>query len=258
MLVKPKHALVRKIAKAYAPYYNAHGKSVDAELAEKQQAAYIAALRLAGLEVAIAPADERYFDCVFIEDTAVVWQDQLLVTRMTAHREGEQAGVEQILQKTHSARHLPTGSKLEGGDVLHDDKGFTYVGLTDRTNEAGAQALAEFLGPFGRKVISIPCENCLHLKSAVTYIGKGAFLAAPGYVDMNLFHAADVGYTADGEYGAANCLRINDYLLILEGYPATKSILQKIADRQGFHVHPLNMSEFQKGDGSLTCLSLIW
>jgi dimethylargininase len=256
MLVKPKHALVRKIARAYAPYYNALGKSVDAELAEKQQAAYIAALQSAGLEVAIVPADERYFDCVFIEDTAVVWQHQFLITRMTEHREGEQTGVEQILQKTHSARHLPAGAKLEGGDVLHDDQGFTYVGLTERTNEAGAEALASFLAPFGQKVIKIPCENYLHLKSAVSYLGNGEFLAASDFKHYRL-QATQVYRTPKIENGAANFLRINDDLLILDGFPKTQKMLKTLADRH-VRVHALNMSEFQKGDGSLTCLSLIW
>jgi dimethylargininase len=226
-------------------------------LADAQHAAYVAALREAGLDVAMVAPDESYPDGVFIEDTGVVWSGRMLVSRMTAHREGEQAGVTQRLAATHEIVPLPAGARLDGGDVLHAE-GVTYVGLSTRTNEAGAGALREFLGMSGRPVIGVPVERCLHLKTAATWLGDGTMLAAEELVDVRHFETDRVIATPPGEAHAANTLRVRDSLLFRSSFPATGRLLQQFCLRHGLRPRELDMTEFEKGDGSLTCLSIVY
>ncbi|MDQ3012829.1 MAG: arginine deiminase family protein [Acidobacteriota bacterium] len=253
----PTHALVRRVSPSYAGYYARQGRAVSAPLADTQHQAYVEALESTGLAVSVVEPDETRYDCVFIEDTAVIWNGHALITRMYQDREGEQSGVEEVLQQSHSVTRIPEGATLEGGDVLHVDD-TTYVGLSARTNQAGAEALRVFLTQFGRRVVTVPVRHCLHLKTGVTYLGNGTLLTVPGWFEMDYFQADEVIYTEHGEHGSANCLRIRDHLLVSSGYPATRERLQGFAAEHRVLVKSLDITEFEKGDGSLTCLSLIW
>ncbi len=249
----PTRALLRSLAESYANPY----PGVSLARARQQHAAYVQALRSAGLEVKFVEADEARPDCVFIEDTAIVWNARALLTRMAPHREGEQAGVEAALRPTHRISRVAPPATLEGGDVLHVDDS-TYVGLTGRTNKAGVETLREFLTPFGRHVVAVRVEACLHLKSGASYLGDGTLLVAPGLVKSRDFDVEEVVETARGEDYAANCLRLGSFLLIPAGFPQTEKKLRRFAEKHGVEVMPLDCSEFRKGGGSLTCLSLLW
>lgn len=226
-------------------------------LADAQHAAYVSALERAGLSVTVIAADEALYDCVFIEDTAIVWHDRALITRVTAHREGEQSAVVAGLRPTHRLTALSSGARLEGGDVLHTED-TTYVGLTARTNERGAAELTEFLSAFKRRVVSVAVSDALHLKSVATYLGDGTLLASPGHVDARVFNVDEVITTAPGDGGSANCVRVRDTLIARSGYPATLAKVRAFADAHSVLVVPLDLSEFEKGDGSATCLSILW
>jgi dimethylargininase len=147
------------------------------------------------------------------------------------------------------------GARLEGGDVLHTERA-TYVGLTARTNDAGAHALATFLG-VERPVVPVPVAGALHLKTVATYLGDGTLLVRPGHLDVRAFDVEAVIETAGGEQGA-NCVRVRDTLIVPENSPATLERLSRFAERHSVSVVPLDLSEFAKGDGSATCLSLLW
>jgi dimethylargininase len=250
-------ALVRHIAHTYAELYRQAGITVFPELMERQHAAYISALRAVGLEVHQVAAANEYPDCVFIEDVAVVFGGRALIGRIAPHREGEQEMVADALARGQEIIRLPTGAKLEGGDVMHIET-TTYVGLSGRTNEAGIEALREFLRPVGQHVVTVPTTRSLHLKSAATYLGNGTLIAARGLLETSLFEVEDIIFTEEGEKGAANCLRVRDHLLISTGKPATGKRLRAFAERNGVSVVALDNSEFEKGSGSLTCLSIIW
>jgi len=254
---RPTTALVRGVAQTYAELYRKQGINVQTELAERQHALYTAALQSAGLSVRRVPADDAYPDCVFIEDTAVVKGQRALLGRLTPHREGEERGVESVLREWHETVSLPAKALLEGGDVMHIGA-TTYVGLTRRTNEAGIEALREFLSPLGQRVVTVPVKDALHLKTVATYLGNETLIAAPDMLDTSLFEVEEIIFTARTEAGAANCLRIADHLLISEGKPQTARRLRAFAEKQGVKLVTLNISEFEKGSGSLTCLSLIW
>jgi dimethylargininase len=249
-------AIVRAVPRSYAPAYASKGIHIDLSLADAQHAAYVTALERAGVSVTHLRADEEFYDCVFVEDTAIVWRDQALITRIAAHREGEQRGVEAVLAGSHTLSGLSAGSQLEGGDVLHTAQA-TFVGLTQRTSEQGADDLAGFLRPFRRPVVPVKVSNTLHLKSIATYLGDGTLLAAPGHVDLGRFDVDDIIETADGE-DAANCVRVRDVLLFPRGCPATLERVRRFAERHSVSIVELDLSEFAKGDGSATCLSLLW
>ena len=252
----PRIALIRRPPRAYAEFYAAAGVAIDLGLADRQHAAYVDALRAAGLDIqAIAP-DEDFADGVFIEDTAVVWHDRALRTGMVAHREGEQEAVIRHLQQTHEIVQLPPGATLDGGDVLHTED-VTYVGRSSRTNAAGAGAVREFLAPAKRRVVEVPVERCLHLKTAATWLGDATLLVAHDLVDISYFEIERVLFTAEGEEKAANALRIGSHLLALANYPASAATFWEFAQYRELTLHTLDMSEFEKGDGSLTCLSLL-
>ena len=250
-------ALVRDVPRAYAPAYAPKGIRIDAAIAASEHAAYVGALEGAGVCVVRLAADERFYDCVFVEDTAIVWRDRALMTRMTAHREGEQAGVAALLRQSHEVTEVSREARLEGGDVLHVED-ITYVGLTARTNERGAAQLAEFFTAFGRTVVPVPVTGALHLKTATTYLGNGTLLMAPGHVERRSFDVDDIIVCADGEAGSANCLRVRDTLIVRTGHPRTRRGLDAFAEKHSVKIAALDLSEFEKGDGSATCLSLLW
>jgi dimethylargininase len=254
---RPTQALVRNVSRSYVDHYDRRSIEIVADRADEQHLAYVRALQDAGLTVSVVESNDALPDCVFIEDTALVWGEQALIGRLWRERDGEQAAVEAVLRLSHTIVRLPPEATLDGGDVLHIE-GTTYVGLSTRTNDAGADAVANFLSQFGRRVVKVPVRDCLHLKTGATYLGNGTLLAVPGWFDMRCFDITTVLDTAPGEQASANCLRIREHLIIPAGYPETGRKLQAFANQQGLHVTPLEISEFEKGDGALTCLSIIW
>ncbi len=138
MINSPTHALVRKIPRSYPDYYANKNIQIFIGIAERQHEKYIQTLKDAGLKIITVPADETKPDCVFIEDTAFIWQTHALITQMYPEREGEQKAVEETLRPTHTITHMPSVARLEAGDILHTEN-TTYVGISTRTNSHGAQ-----------------------------------------------------------------------------------------------------------------------
>jgi dimethylargininase len=257
-LPTPTRALVRPFPATYAPSYRTRGIEILAARAAQQHHAYARAFERAGLRVETLPTDEAFYDCVFVEDTAVVWGRAVLIGALgTPDRQGEQRAVAEWFTRTHSVIDLPPDARLEGGDVMHTDE-VTYVGLSTRTNTAGAAALKDFMTSMGRSVVTVPVTNALHLKTAATYLGNGTVIAADGCIDLDRFKDLTVIRTPAGEAGAANCLRIGDTLLLPAGYPASERAVKVFAAAHQLRVEALDISEFEKGGGSLSCLSLRW
>ena len=254
----PTSALVRRPSSAYASSYSHQGIRIDSDVGQRQHAAYVAALRHAGIRVHTLDGDPAYYDCVFVEDTAIVWGSAALIVNMGGrHRDGEQHAVREVLSKTHTLHDVPPDGRIDGGDVLHCED-VTFVGRSSRTNDVGIAALRRFLGRCGRSVKVVPVERALHLKTAVTYLGDGMLIAARELIDVTAMPGFDILATAPGEQGAANCLRLGNHLLAPSGHPTTERAIASFAARQRVTVHALDISEFEKGGGGLTCLSLLW
>ncbi len=224
----------------------------DFEKALGQHTAYCEALKRCGLEVTVLEADESYPDGCFVEDTAVVTGVVAVITRPGAlSRRGEEVEIGRVLSGFMETVTVVAPGTLEGGDVLRMDNHY-FIGISERTSRDGAAQLSSVLANNGYTSTEIEVKAGLHLKSDIAYLGNGNFIATPMFAV--LAPPTKVIILEQEEYYSANCLRVNDFLLIPSGFPKSK---KRIADL-GYNIIELDMSEFRKMDGGLTCLSLLF
>lgn len=228
----------------------------DYDRALLQHQAYIAALERCGLSNSVLSADAAYPDSCFVEDTAILTPRGAIATRPGAPaRQGEVESVAATLRAWYPelARIMPPGT-LDGGDVCDCD-GHFLIGITQRTNEEGARQLAAWLADLGYPSSTVDVRrsrNLLHLKTGLSYLGEGRILTTSDVPISEALAPYEVIVVDEAERYAANCLNINDTIIIAAGYPKLAALL----DRDGYDCIALDMSEFRKMDGSLTCLSL--
>lgn len=224
----------------------------DFELALKQHDAYCRTLADLGLFVTVLDAEPGYPDCCFVEDTAVVCEHVAVLTPLGApSRQGEQVTIEPELAKHKPVVRIVPPALIEGGDVLQVEDVF-FIGLSDRTNHEGAAALGAAVGPHGYKWVEIACCPSLHFKTDVNFIGNNTILVSPCCDSMPELSAFDRIIVEDDEAYARNCLFVNGTVIVPEGFPKT---LAKVRATSVDTV-VLDVSEFRKLDGGLTCLSL--
>ena len=222
-----------------------------------QHSAYIAALKAAcGLAVTLLPEDENYPDSTFVEDAAVVTPEFAVLTRPGAlSRMGEVAAIEDTIRNNFECVYsIETPGTLDGGDICEAD-GHFFIGISLRTNEEGARQLSEIVQKHGYTASFVDIRNIpniLHLKSGIAYIGDNRMVVWQPFAQMECFSAYEKIVTKEEENYAANCLRINDTLLVPADFPDLEQKLTNL----GYQLIPLGMSEFQKMDGGLSCLSL--
>jgi dimethylargininase len=224
----------------------------DFRLALAQHDAYCRTLADLGLDVTVLDAEPGYPDCCFVEDTAVVCSDVAVITPLGApSRQGEQETIEPVLAGFKPLARIELPATLEGGDVLLVDKTF-YVGLSERTNRAGAEALEAAVGDHGYSVVAMACGETLHFKTDVNYIGNNTLLVSPFFGRAPELAGFDRIVVGDDEAYARNCLYVNGTVIVPKGFPDTLAKVREL----GQPVAELDMSEFRKLDGGLTCLSL--
>jgi dimethylargininase len=225
----------------------------DYQKALEQHRQYVAALERCGLDVLILEADEAFPDSTFVEDVAIVTPKCAIITRpAAASRRGEAACILPILEDFYSyiEKIQPPGT-LDGGDVMQVDQHF-YIGISSRTNRAGADQLIEFLQRYGMTGSVVPVKEFLHLKTGVTQVAENTLLAAGEFIVNPVFSNFRIIPVSEEANGGANCIRINDKLLIPVGFPEVLSQLSE----QGVDIVEVDISEYAKIDGGLTCLSL--
>ncbi|MFF3100010.1 dimethylarginine dimethylaminohydrolase family protein [Viridibacillus arvi] len=218
-----------------------------------QHEAYVEALKTCGVEVTYLEADEAFPDSTFVEDTAVLTKDFAVVSNPgAASRNGEIVEMEQVLKGLfEKIYYIENPGTLDGGDVLQADNTF-YIGISERTNQQGAEQLKSILEKEDYVAHIVPLKEFFHLKTGIAYLGDNKMVLAGEFVEDELFASYDkIVIPKEDEY-SANCILVNDFVIIPAGYPATK---QKI-EQAGYSVIELSMSEFQKQDGGLSCLSL--
>jgi dimethylargininase len=226
------------------------------KLALEQHAAYCRALEDCGLSLTHLPADERYPDSTFVEYTAVLTERGAIITRPgAASRLGEIEEIRGVLRQ-HCPRvfEIEAPGTLDGGDVCEAASKF-FIGVSHRTNAFGAAQLATMLSALGYNSTLIDIRglsNILHLKSGLAYLGGNRMLVIDELKDSQGFSRYElIGIDRTEAYGA-NCLLINDRVLIASGFARLRQNLE----RRNYEVIELDMSEFQKMDGGLSCLSL--
>jgi dimethylargininase len=245
---EPGRSVVNGISSAASP------PSYDGVVAEHR--AYIDALRGAGLTVDILPPLEAFPDSVFVEDPALVFSEGAILLRPgVASRLGEAEEMRAPLKK-HFDRvlELEGDQYADGGDVLVSQSE-VFIGLSKRTNRAGAERLVTLLGQFGRKarVAETPAD-ILHFKSASSLLSEHTVMATKRLADSGVFSGLKVLVVPEGEEGAANFLRINDTVFVGDRYPRTIEMLT----REGFTAKPIKIDEIRKLDAGLSCMSLRW
>lgn len=230
----------------------------DVEKALRQHEAYCGALAACGLEVHRLAADERHPDSTFVEDVAVLAPRCAILTRPGApSRRGEVAAVRATLAaRFPRLAAIEAPGTLDGGDVCQADD-HVFIGVSRRTNEEGARQLAGLLVQegLGASLVDIrDTPGILHLKSGVAYLGDGRLALIEPLAGRREFARRQTVPVPAGEAYAANCLRVNDRVIVAAGHPGFEATLRGL----GYAVLPLDVSEFRKMDGGLSCLSLRW
>jgi dimethylargininase len=252
-----KNAIVRIPARNFAEGLT----SVDLGLpsfdtAMKQYSSYCKALEACGLALTTLDADPRFPDSTFVEDTAVLTPGAAILTRPGApSRSGEVAAIRETVNKffAHTLEITAPGT-LDGGDICEAEDHF-FLGVSQRTNEEGARQLAAHLAGLGYTSSMIGVRgmsSILHLKSGISYIGDNTMVVIEEMADHEQFRGYELIRVSTQESYAANCVRVNDLVLVAAGYPRLTSALKE----RGFRPLVLEMSEFQRMDGGLSCLSL--
>ena len=227
---------------------------IDIARAAAQHAAYVAALRAAGVTVRVLAAEPDLPDAVFVEDTAVVVDECAVLTRPGIDsRRGEVETVGAALDAVRPTVRITAPGTLEGGDVLRVGR-ILFVGQTPRTNAEGTRQLAALLEPHGYEVRPVTPTGCLHLKSAVTFVGDETLLVNPDWIGVDHFDRWQCVPVAAGEPFGANALLAGGRVFLAASAPATRRKLAAL----GFETDSLDTSEFEKAEAALTCLSLLW
>jgi dimethylargininase len=227
---------------------------IDLSKAHEQHCAYERLLEKLGARIISLPAEPALPDSMFVEDPAIVLDELAVILPLgTESRRPEAASLAEALSKFRRIEYVTSPGALEGGDVLRIGRKL-FVGLSSRTNAEGIRQLAAILAPHRYEVISVPVTGCLHLKSAVTYLGRNTLLANRPWFDTKPFVGYDWIDIAPEEPHAANALALGDTVIFPASFPLTRARLES----RGFHVTPLDISELQKAESGLTCSSLLF
>ena len=248
-----KHAIVRRPGPGFSGGITTAALGPpDYELALEQHDRYCEALKACGLELIALDPEPAYPDCPFVEDTAVVTESVAVIARPGAERRrGEEIAVEEALSPFRTIERIESPGTLDGGDVL-PVKRCVFIGLSDRTNFEGARQLGSILTRHGYSVTVIPVGEMLHLKSGVNHAGGDALAITGGLSKLDAFSRFELAHIPREEAYAANCLFVNGRLLVAAGFPRALAEYERL----GREIVQLDVSEFRKMDGGLTCLSI--
>ena len=227
---------------------------IDIAKAVAQHDLYEARLASLGIAIVSLPALPDQPDAVFVEDPAIVLDEVAIMTRMGVEaRRGVSAILADAIARFRPLRWIAAPGTLEGGDVVRIGSTL-FVGRSARSNDAGIAQLARELEPLGYAVEAVEMRGCLHLKSACTSLGRDTVLANRDWADLAPFARARVIDVAPGEPAAADVLAIGDTVIVPASFPRTARTL----DRAGWHVLTIDVSELQKAEAGVTCMSLIF
>jgi dimethylargininase len=225
----------------------------DYEKAFIQHARYVDALRSCGLEVKVLEADARFPDSTFVEDVVLCTPECAIITNPGApSRNGEKLAMGPVLRSFYSkVESIEAPGTLDAGDVMMVGKHF-YIGISERTNQEGANQLIRILEKYGMSASKVPLHTMLHLKSGVSYLEQNHLLVTGEFMDHPAFANFNRLIVDPDEAYAANSLWVNSTVLVPAGFPRTLELIERV----GYRTLVLDVSEFRKLDGGLSCLSL--
>ena len=246
-------AFVRRPGPSFNQAISANPKNqpINVKRACLQHECYVAALEKTGVEVALLSGLYKYPDAPFIEDTTVVFDHiALACPSKEGSRRGEGVSIHKEIKKYRTIKTLPPSVTLDGGDVLNTEEKI-FVGISERTNREAVDALAKFTK---KPIIPVEVLFGLHLKTSVTYLGNYILVLDPSSLDTHPLREFKWIETSRPNRYAANCLAIRNTVLISKG---SNEVADKIR-KEGFKTMQLDISEFEKADGGLTCLSIVF
>ena len=227
--------------------------SPDYQKALLQHKEYINVLKECGLEVLILPEDEQYPDSTFVEDVALLTKTHAIITNPGApSRRGETTEIKKVLREFYTTIvEVKEPGRVEAGDIMMVDSHF-YIGISNRTNRDGAQQVIAYLEEYGMSGSVVELEKVLHLKTGVAYLEHNNLVACGEFVTNAEFQRFNILEIDEDESYAANCVWVNERVLIPKGYPKAKETVESA----GYETNEVDVSEFRKLDGGLSCLSL--
>jgi len=225
----------------------------DYKKALAQHVDYIEALKECGLEVLVLGPDEQFPDSTFVEDVALLTKNCAIITNPGApSRKGETAAIKDVLKGFYGeVEEVLAPGTVEGGDIMMVGSHF-YIGISERTNTNGAQQVIRFLENYGLSGSMVELEKTLHLKTGVAYLEQNNLIACGEFLIKEEFKEFNLLEIDKDESYAANCIWVNDKVLIPRGFPKARETIL----RAGYSIIEVEISEFQKLDGGLSCLSL--
>jgi len=225
----------------------------DYKKAMIQHQKYMDALLYCGLDLTILEADENYPDSCFVEDVALCTSKFAVITRPGAiSRRGEVIEMKEVLRDFYeNIEQINEPGTIEAGDIMMVENHF-YIGLSKRTNQIGAEQMISILNKYGFSASIIRLEDVLHLKTGLAYLENNHLLISGEFLQQAEFDKFHKIRIESSDAYSANCIWVNDRVLMPAGFPVTK---HKISQTD-YEIIELEMSEFQKLDGGLSCLSL--
>lgn len=227
---------------------------IDVAGATRQHEAYKQCLTKMGVQVTSLDLLPEAPDAVFIQDTAVVVDEVAVVASMGAVCRAEEVeSVAQALSSHRPLKRLSPPATLEGGDVVQIGRTL-YVGDSGRTNREGIRQLSDILAPYDYEVRPVGVRGCLHLSTGCSYLGRGLMLLNPVWVDAEQFRQFEILEVPETESWAANTIAAGDTVLMASAFERTCALVEE----RGFNVIATDISELQKAEGALTCMSIIF
>ena len=227
---------------------------IDLAKALEQHRTYEQVLEKFGANVISLPAEAVLADSMFVEDPAMVLDELALIFPLgTESRRPEAASLAKVLAKFRELKYVQLPGTAEGGDILRVERNL-FVGLSKRTNGEGTRQLQSIVGEYGYTVTAVPVSGCLHLKSAVTFLGRNTLLGNRKRFDASCMPGFEWIDVAPEEPHAANALAFGDTVILPASFPLTRTRIEA----RGFTVLPLDISELQKAESGLTCSSLLF
>ena len=229
-------------------------KPIDMEKARAQHHAYEALLEKLGAKVISLPEEPDLPDSMFVEDPAIVLEEVAVICPLgTEIRRKEAPSLAAALEPFRKLAYVKLPGMLEGGDVLRIGKKI-FVGSTERSNPEGIRQLAVIAEHHGYDLTAVPVTGCLHLKSAVTYLGRNALLGNRAWFQSKRFEGFEWVDVDPAEPHAGNALAIGESIVFPASFPKTRARIEA----KGFHIESLDISELQKAEAGLTCSSLLF
>jgi len=227
---------------------------IDYQRACAQHEQYEDALRTLGLDVISLDAEPALPDSVFVEDVALVLDEcAVMLNPGAASRRAEAPSVEAALASYREIFHIRPPATIDGGDILPLGRTIT-IGLSSRTTEAALEQIGEILAPYRYHVRGVTVSGCLHLKSAVTRVGRDRLLINPEWISGQDFPGMEFIEVDPSEPYAANAVLVGEALIYASSFPRTQAKLEAA----GIRMVIVDADELAKAEGAVTCCSLLF